>query len=134
VDRDRDRDRRGDEPNEERRLMPLMVTFFNVRKGRDGLFKRGMRGGFPTRGGFPKEMRRLERDYGIRFIGWFNVTEGSEWDNVVMLDLPNYAVLDKLYTDTSTRGLGHWIAESIFDKKHTMFLRERMGPDFVFKP
>ena len=24
--------------------MPLMVTFFNVRKGRDGLFKRGMRG------------------------------------------------------------------------------------------
>ena len=31
--------------------MPLMVTFFNVRKGRDGLFKRGMRGGFPTRGG-----------------------------------------------------------------------------------
>ena len=84
--------------------MPLMVTFFNVRKGRDGLFKRGMRGGFPTRGGFPKEMRRLEREYGIRFVGWFNVTEGSTWDNVVILDLPNYSVLDKLYADTSTRG------------------------------
>src|SRR6187397_2287922 len=113
--------------------MPLMVTFFNVRKGRDGLFKRGMRGGFPTRGGFPKEMRRLQREYGIRFVGWFNVTEGSTWDNVVILDLPNYSVLDKLYADTSTRGIGHWIAESIFDSKHTIFLRERMGPDFVYE-
>ena len=93
-----------------------------------------MRGGFPTRGGFPKEMRRLERLSGIRFVGWFNVTEGSTWDNVVILDLPNYAALDKLYADPSTRGIGHWIAESIMDKKHTIFLRERMGPDFVFKP
>ena len=52
----------------------------------------------------------------------------------MILDLPNYAVLDGLYADPSTRGIGHWIAESIFDKKHTIFLRERMGPDFMFKP
>jgi hypothetical protein len=32
------------------------------------------------------------------------------------------------------RGLGHRVAESVFDSKHTIFLRERMGPDFVFKP
>ena len=114
--------------------MPLMVTFFNVRKGRDGLFKRGMRGALGSRGGFPKEMRRLEREYGIRFVGWYNVTEGSTWDNVVILDLPNYAVLDKLYADRSTTGIGHWIAEAIFDKQLTILLRERMGPDFVYKP
>jgi hypothetical protein len=114
--------------------MPLMVTLFNVRKGRDGLFKRAMRGAFPSRGGFPREMRRLEREYGIRFVGWYNVTEGSTWNNVVVLDLPNYAVLDQLYADASTRGFGHWIAESVFDAKHTIFLRERMGPDFVYKP
>jgi hypothetical protein len=114
--------------------MPLMVTFFNVRKGRDGLFKRGMRGGLGTRGGFPREMRRLEREHGIRFLGWFNVTEGSTWDNVVILDLPSYAVLDELYAEPGARGIGHWIAEMIMDRKHTIFLRERMGPDFVMKP
>ena len=43
-------------------------------------------------------------------------------------------MLDKLYADPSSAGIGHWIAESIFDKKHTIFLRERMGPDFMFKP
>ena len=108
--------------------MPLMVTFFSVRKGRDTLFKRGMRHFFP------RSARRYESEFGIRFLGWFNVTEGSTWDNVIILDLPNYAVLDKLYEDPSTRGLGHRVAESVFDKKHTIFLRERMGPDFVFHP
>ena len=108
--------------------MPLMVTFFNVRKGRDALFKRGMRHFFP------KTMKRYEADYGIRFIGWFNVTEGSTWNNVVILDLPNYAVLDEMYADPSLRGFGHRVAESVFDSKHTIFLRERMGPDFMYKP
>jgi hypothetical protein len=108
--------------------MPLMVTFFNVRKGRDAIFKRGMRHIFP------RTARRYEAEYGIRFIGWFNVTEGSEWDNMIILDLPNYGVLDRLYADPSTRGFGHRVAESIFDRKQTMFLRERMGPDYVFKP
>ncbi len=113
--------------------MPLMVTFFNVRRGRDMLFKRGMRHIFPARGG---SLRRCGggKPLRVRFVGWFNVTEGSTWDNVVILDLPNYAVLDQLYADPSTRGIGHRIAESIFEKKHTIFLRERMGPDFVFKP
>jgi hypothetical protein len=110
--------------------MPLMMTFFNVRKGvgRDWAFKRGMR----TR--FPREMRRIEREYGIRFVGWFNVTEGSTWNNLVILDLPNYAVLDQLYADPATRGLGHEIAESVMDETLTIFLRERMGPDFILKP
>ena len=108
--------------------MPLMVTFFNVRKGRDTIFKRGMRHLFP------KQARETEAKYGIRFVGWFNVTEGSTWNNVLILDLPNYAVLDQLYTDPGMRGFGHRVAESIFDSKHTIFLLERMGPDIVYKP
>ena len=108
--------------------MPLMVTFFNVRKGRDTFFKFGMRRLVP------KTARETEAKYGVRFIGWFNVTEGSTWDNAIILDLPNYAVLDQIYADPSMRGFGHRVAESIFEKKHTIFLRERMGPDFVIKP
>jgi hypothetical protein len=42
-------------------------------------------------------------------------------------------VLDRLYADESTNRFGHRVAEMIFDKQHTIFLRERMGPDFVFK-
>ena len=53
---------------------------------------------------------------------------------LLFIDLPSYAVLDRLYADPSARGLGHRIAESIFEKKHIIFLRERMGPDFVYKP
>ena len=80
--------------------MPLMVTFFNVRKGRDLVFKRGMRHFFP------KRAKEYEARYGIRFIGWFNVTEGSEWNNVIIFDLPSYAVLDELYTDPGMRRIG----------------------------
>jgi hypothetical protein len=105
-----------------------MVTFFNVRKGRDSFFKFGMRRMFP------KRARETEERYGVRFVGWFNVTEGSTWDNVIILDLPNYAVLDQLYADPGMRGFGHRVAESVFDSKQTIFLRERMGPDFVYKP
>lgn len=108
--------------------MPLMMTFFNVRRGRDFLFKQGMRRMFP------RTAKRYEREFGVRFVGWFNVTEGSTWDNVIILDLPNYAVLDRLYADPQARSLGHRVAESVFDRKHTIFLRERMGADFVYHP
>ena len=105
-----------------------MVTFFNVRPGRDTLFKQGMRRLFP------RQQRRYEEDYGIRFVGWFNVTEGSDWDNVIVFDLPSYAVLDRLYADQSARRFGHHVAELIFERSHTMFFRTRMGPDLVFRP
>ena len=45
-----------------------------------------------------------------------------------------YAVLDRLYADPGTLGFGHRMAESVFDRKHIIFLRERMGPDFEYKP
>ncbi len=107
--------------------MPLMVTFFNVRKGRDTMFKQGMKRIFP------RQARKYADGYGIHFVGWFNVSEGSSWNNVIILDLPNYGVLDKLYADESTNRFGHRVAEMIFEKQHTIFLRERMGPDLVFK-
>jgi len=105
-----------------------MLTYFDVRRGRDALFKRGMRHFFP------RTVRRYEQEFGIHFVGWFNVTEGSAWNNVIIFDLPSYSVLDRLYADPATRGLGHRVAESVFDRKHTIFLRERMGPDLVYKP
>ena len=108
--------------------MPLMLTFFNVRRGRDTIFKQGMRRFFP------RQQREYERKYGIRFVGWFNVTEGSDWDNLIVLDLPSYGVLDELYADESARRFGHRVAELIFERSHTMFLRTRMGPDFKFRP
>jgi hypothetical protein len=107
--------------------VPLMVTFFNVRKGRDTMFKQGMKRFFP------RTARDYAERYGIQFVGWFNVTEGSTWDNVIILDLPNYAVLDRLYADAAANRFGHRVAEMIFERKHTIFLRERMGPDLVFK-
>lgn len=108
--------------------MPLMVTFFNVRKNRDTVFKIGMRRFFP------KQVREYREKHGIEFIGWFNVTEGSTWNNVIIFDLPNYAVLDELYRDPGMRRIGHHVAEGIMDTKQVMFLRERMGPDLVYKP
>ena len=101
VINDRTTTSRRHDGKEGSRPMPLMVTFFNVRKGRDTLFKRGMRHLFPRTA--RRETRG--RSTAIRFVGWFNVTEGSTWNNVVILDLPNYAVLDKLYADPSTARL-----------------------------
>ena len=81
--------------------MPLMVTFFNVRQG--VLRTRCSSAACATSSRSAPE--EYEARYGIRFIGWFNVTEGSEWNNVIIFDLPNYAVLDELYR---TRPRGGW--------------------------
>ena len=40
--------------------------------------------------------------------------------------------LIQLDADPSMRGFGHRVAESVFEKKHTIFLRERMGPDLEY--
>ena len=49
-----------------------------------------------------------------------------------MLDLPDYATLDKLEADEATRALGHRAGEWIFERHHSMFLRERLGPDLEY--
>ena len=70
--------------------MPVLATYFSVRRGRDPFFK------FFMRTIFPRQVKDYEEKFGIRFIGWFNVAHGWDFDNVILLDLPDYATLDKL--------------------------------------
>ena len=51
---------------------------------------------------------------------------------MILLDLPDYATLDKLEADESLQALGHRAGEWIFQRHHSMFLRERMGPDLEY--
>ena len=81
--------------------MPVLATYFSVRRGRDPFFK------FFMRTIFPKQVKDYEEKFGIRFIGWYNVAHGWDFDNVILLDLPDYATLDKLEADEATRALGH---------------------------
>jgi hypothetical protein len=108
--------------------MPVLATYFSVRRGRDPFFK------FFMKTIFPKQMRDYEARFGIRFVGWYNVAHGWDFDNVIMLDLPDYATLDRLEADEATRALGHRAGEWIFERHHSMFLRERMGTDLEYHP
>ena len=103
--------------------MPVLATYFSVRRGRDPFFK------FFMRTIFPRQVREYEQKYGIRFLGWYNVAHGWDFDNVILLDLPDYATIDKLEKNEATRALGHRAGEWIFERHHSMFLRERaFGP------
>ena len=106
--------------------MPVLATYFSVRRGRDPFFK------FFMKTIFPRQVREYEQKFGIRFIGWYNVAHGWDFDNVILLDLPDYATLDKLEADEATRALGHRAGEWIFERHHSMFLRERMGTDLEY--
>ncbi len=106
--------------------MPILATYFSVRRGRDPFFK------FFMRTLFPRQVKEYEERFGIRFIGWYNVAHGWDFDNVILLDLPDYATLDKLEADEATRALGHRAGEWIFERHHSMFLRERMGTDLEY--
>ena len=106
--------------------MPVLATYFIVRRGRDPFFK------FYMRTLFPRQAREYEARYGLRFLGWYNVSHGSEYDNVILLDLPDFATLDRLEADEGARALGHRAAEWLFERHTSMFLRERMGPDLEY--
>ncbi len=106
--------------------MPVLATYVSVRRGRDPFFK------FFMRTIFPRQVKEYEERFGIRFLGWYNVAHGWDFDNVILLDLPDYAVLDKLEADEATRALGHRAGEWIFERHHSMFLRERMGTDLEY--
>jgi hypothetical protein len=107
--------------------VPVLATYFSVRRGRDPFFK------FYMKTIFPRQMQEYADKYGIRFVGWYNVAHGWDYDNVILLDLPDYATLDRLEEDEGIRAIAHRAAEWIFERSHSMFLRERMGPDFDFK-
>jgi hypothetical protein len=115
-------------PGGSNRLVPVLATYFSVRRGRDPFFK------FFMRTIFPKQVKEYEERFGIHFLGWYNVAHGWDFDNVILLDLPDYATLDKLEADEATRALGHRAGEWIFERHHSMFLRERMGPDLEYHP
>ena len=108
------------------RQVPVLATFFSVRRGRDPFFK------FFMKTIFPRQVREYEEKFGIRFVGWYNVAHGWDFDNVILLDLPDYGTLDKLEADEATRALGHRAGEWIFERHHSMFLRERLGPDLEY--
>jgi oligoribonuclease NrnB/cAMP/cGMP phosphodiesterase (DHH superfamily) len=44
-----------------------------------------------------------------------------------------FAVIGKLEKDEAARALGHRAGEWMFERHHSMFLRERIGPDLEFK-
>ena len=92
--------------------MPVLATYFSVRRGRDPFFK------FFMRTIFPRQVKDYEEKFGIRFLGWYNVAHGWDFDNVILLDLPDYGTLDKLEADEATRALGHRAGEWIFERHH----------------
>jgi hypothetical protein len=108
--------------------VPVLATFFTVRRGRDPFFK------FFMQKLFPKQVDRYEKDFGMRFLGWYNVAYGWDFDNVILLELPDYETIDKLEGDPRSRAIGHRAGEWMFERHHAMFLRERMGSDLEFHP
>ena len=108
--------------------MPVLATFFSVRRGRDPFFK------FFTRKVFPRQVKRYEDEFGMRFLGWYNVAYGWDFDNVILLEVPDYGTIDKLEGDPRSRAIGHRAGEWMFERHHAMFLRERMGPDLEYHP
>ena len=55
--------------------VPILATFFNVRRGRDAFFK------FFMRTIFPRQVGEYEQKFGIKFVGWYNVAYGWDYDN-----------------------------------------------------
>ena len=108
--------------------MPVLATYFTVRRGRDPFFK------FYMKTLFPRQVREYGDKYGIKLIGWYNVAHGWDFDNVILFDLPSYGVLDEMEKDEGIQAIAHRGAEWIMDRHQTMFLRERMGPDLEYHP
>ena len=57
---------------------------------------------------------------------------GWDFDNVILLELPDYGTIDKLEGDERSRAIGHRAGEWMFERHHAMFLRERMGTDLEY--
>ena len=63
--------------------MPVLATYFTVRRGRDPFFK------FFMRTLFPRQVREYEQKFGIKFLGWYNVAHGWDFDNAILLPAPS---------------------------------------------
>jgi N-acetyl-beta-hexosaminidase len=111
------------QPRRTSRAVPVLATYFTVRRGRDPFFK------FYMKTLFPRQVRQYSEKYGIRFIGWYNVAHGWDFDNVILFELPSYGVLDEMERDTGIQSIAHRGSEWMMERHHSMFLRERMGPE-----
>ncbi len=102
--------------------MPVLATFFSVRRGRDSFFKFFMRTSSRARS-------RYEEKYGIRF--WVVQRRyGWDYDNVISSS-------SRLRHDRqleSDEASPPWVTGRRVDVRapHAMFLRERMGPDLKY--
>ena len=103
--------------------MPVLSTYFSIRRGRDPFFK------FFMRTLFPRTVKEYEKKFGIKFIGWYNVAHGWDFDNVIMFDLRDYGTLDKLEADEFSRALGHPAGEWMLVLTPSIFLGERLSSD-----
>jgi hypothetical protein len=50
---------------------------------------------------------------------------------VILFDLPSYGTLDEMEKDEGIQMIAHRGSEWMMERHHTMFLRERMGPDLI---
>src|SRR6266403_542034 len=93
-------------------FVPVLATYFSVRRGRDPFFK------FFMRTIFPRQVREYEQKFGIRFIGWYNVAYGWDFDNVILMELPDYGTIDKLEKNEATRNdlLGELAADAALER------------------
>ena len=74
--------------------------------------------------------RELAREVGASDVGVGKVLDDLEAFDVVRRRRIGRAYAVRANPDSALFG----VAEGIFDTKHTIFLRERMGPDLVYKP
>ena len=58
--------------------MPVLATFFSVRRGRDPFFK------FFMKTIFPRQIKEYEEKFGIKFVGWYNVAHGCFFFIVIL--------------------------------------------------
>ena len=48
---------------------------------------------------------------------------------MILFELPSYGVLDQMEKDEGIQAIAHRGSEWIMERHHSMFLRERMGPE-----
>jgi len=71
----------------------LVLLFFNVEKGKEREIEELM-----------KKCKETKIE-GLEWRGWYALEMGSRWDNVLILELKNYATLDTVFESEESRKL-----------------------------
>ena len=106
--------------------MPVLATYFSVRRGRDPFFK------FYMKTLFPRQVREYEREvrHQVHRLVQRRPRLGLRQRDPVRP--AGYGDLDEMEEDEGIQAIAHRAAEWILERHHTMFLRERMGPELKF--